>query len=117
VELRDGRVVREGEHVAVDLHAANRDPAVFGADAEAFRPGRSLPERVRPWGLTFGSGPHLCLGRAVVTGTAVTPGVHLRILRRLHELGIAPDPTRPPVLAPSAQRRHDSYPVRLRSLP
>jgi cytochrome P450 len=117
VELRDGRIVREGEHVAVDLHAANRDPAVFGTDADAFRPGRPIPDRVRPWGLTFGSGPHLCLGRAVVTGTAVTPGVHLRILRRLLDLGISPDPARSPVLAPTAQRRHDSYPVLLRSVP
>lgn len=113
VTLRDGRVVGEGEHVAVDLHAANRDPAVFGADAEEFRPGRAVADRARPWGLTFGSGPHLCLGRAVVTGTAVTPGVHLRILRRLLDLGVRPDPDRPPVLAPTAQRRHDSYPVLL----
>lgn len=115
VTLRDGRLVRAGEHVAVDLHAANRDPAVFGADAEEFRPGRAVAERARPWGLTFGSGPHLCLGRAVVTGTAVTPGVHLRILARLRELGVRPDPDRPPVFAPTAQRRHDSYPVLLAS--
>ncbi|WP_141566278.1 cytochrome P450 [Pseudonocardia sp. N23] len=113
VTLRDGRLVRAGEYVAVDLHAANRDPAVFGADADEFRPGRAVDGRARPWGLTFGSGPHLCLGRAVVTGTAVTPGVHLRILRRLRELGVRPDPDRPPVLAPTAQRRHDSYPVLL----
>lgn len=113
VTLRDGRLVRAGEYVAVDLHAANRDPAVFGADADSFRPGREVGERARPWGLTFGSGPHLCLGRAVVTGTAVTPGVHLRILARLRELGVRPDPDRPPVLAPTAQRRHDSYPVLL----
>lgn len=116
VTLRDGRLVREGEYVAVDLHAANRDAGVFGADADAFRPGREIAERARPWGLTFGSGPHLCLGRAVVTGTAVTPGVHLRILARLRELGVRPDPDRPPVLARTAQRRHDSYPVLLTAL-
>lgn len=113
VTLRDGRAVRAGEYVAVDLHAANRDPGVFGPDADTFRPGRALAERARPWGLTFGSGPHLCLGRAVVTGTAVTPGVHLQILARLRELGVRPDPDRTPLLAPTAQRRHDSYPVLL----
>lgn len=117
VTLRDGRVIREGEHVAVDLAAANRDPAVFGADAEAFRPGRPLPDRIRPWGLTFGSGPHLCLGRAVVTGSTAAPGVHVQILRALDALGMRPDPSRAPVLAASAQRRHHSYPVLLRERP
>lgn len=117
VVLRDGRVVREGEHVAVDLAAANRDPAVFGPDADEFRPGRPLPDRVRPWGLTFGSGPHLCLGRAVVTGGTAAPGVHVQVLRSLLALGLRPDPRRAPVLAASAQRRHDSYPVLLRERP
>jgi Cytochrome P450 len=117
VTLRDGRVIREGEYVAVDLAAANRDPAVFGPDADVFRPGRPLPDRVRPWGLTFGSGPHLCLGRAVVTGSPAAPGVHVQILRTLAALGLRPDPTREPVLAASAQRRHDSYPVLLRHRP
>ncbi|QJY49655.1 cytochrome P450 [Pseudonocardia broussonetiae] len=113
VRLRDGRLIREGEHVAVDLVAANRDPAVFGPDADAFRPGRPLPDRVRPWGLAFGSGPHLCLGRAVVTGSTAAPGVHVQVLRALLALGVRPDPDRPPVLAASAQVRHDSYPVLL----
>lgn len=117
VALRDGRVIGEGEHVAVDLAAANRDPAVFGPDADAFRPGRPLPDRVRPWGLTFGSGPHLCLGRAVVTGSTAAPGVHVQILRALLALGVRPDPARAPVLAASAQRRHDSYPVQFRDPP
>lgn len=113
VRLRDGRLIREGEHVAVDLVAANRDPAVFGPDADAFRPGRPLPDRVRPWGLAFGSGPHLCLGRAVVTGSTAAPGVHVQVLRALLAMGVRSDPDRPPVLAASAQVRHDSYPVLL----
>lgn len=115
--LRDGRVVREGEHVAIDIGAANRDPAVFGPDPDRFRPGRRLPDRVRPWGLTFGSGPHLCLGRAVVTGGAASPGMHVQILRSLYGLGMRPDPDRAQVLAASSQRRHDSYPVLLRQRP
>ncbi|MBP2366194.1 cytochrome P450 [Pseudonocardia parietis] len=117
VTLRDGRVIDEGEYVAVDIGAANRDPAVFGPDAEAFRPGRPLPDRVRPWALTFGSGPHLCLGRAVVTGSTASPGMHVQILRSLYRLGMRPDPGRAPVSAASTQRRHDAYPVLLRERP
>ena len=35
-----GRHIAAGEHVAVDLHAANRDPEVFGANGDRFDPHR-----------------------------------------------------------------------------
>lgn len=47
------------EQVAVVLGAANRDPAVF-ADPDELRPGRAGPAP-----LTFGYGPHRCLGVAL----------------------------------------------------
>ena len=50
------------------MTVANRDREVFGADADEFTPGRPLPPRVPPWGLSFGSGTHACLGQALAGG-------------------------------------------------
>jgi len=55
VELH-GSVIPNGRIVALGFGAANRDPRVF-PDAEICVPGR-VPNRH----LTFGAGPHLCLG-------------------------------------------------------
>lgn len=51
-------VLTTGTVVALDLAAANRDPAVF-ADPDVFDAGR--PDRARH--LTLGAGPHRCPGR------------------------------------------------------
>ena len=51
-----GVVVRAGEVVVPVPDAANRDPAVFA------EPDRLLPDRDRHPHLTFGAGPHYCLG-------------------------------------------------------
>jgi hypothetical protein len=51
------------DRVVIDLASANRDPSIFGPDAEAFNPHRTLREGTPPWGLTFGIGVHTCLGR------------------------------------------------------
>lgn len=47
-----------GTVVMVCAHTANRDPAVFGEDADRFRITRERAGRV----LTFGAGIHYCLG-------------------------------------------------------
>jgi cytochrome P450 len=48
--------ISPGDHVVVDMRAVNRDPAVFD-EPDAFR-----PDRPRHQPLTFGRGPHTCLG-------------------------------------------------------
>ncbi len=74
VELRSGATIPAGELVVLDLVAANRDPAVFGLDADRFDPDRALPEDVAPWGLSFGHGVHACLGQELAGGLAFHPG-------------------------------------------
>ncbi len=116
VVLRSGRRVGAGEQLALDLTAANRDPAVFGADPDAFRPGRAVREGEPAYGLTFGGGSHVCLGRAQVVGSyaderALTEGMLLRLLRELLQAGVRPDPARPPQRDASVHPRFLTYPV------
>jgi cytochrome P450 len=55
----DGTLVRKGECIQMQFVAANRDPAVF-ADPHVFNPGRTETKT-----LTFGAGPHGCLGNSL----------------------------------------------------
>lgn len=113
VTLASGRRFAEGERVALLFTPANRDTDLFGPDADAFDPYRAVPAGTRPWGLTFGSGAHVCVGRPLVTGLAKrdgeqpTEGTMLRILRALLTAGVELDPDRPPVENPSSS--HDNY--------
>jgi cytochrome P450 len=52
--------IREGDRVLMLYAAANRDEAVFGPDAEAFRADRDASGH-----LAFGYGEHFCLGAAL----------------------------------------------------
>ena len=52
-----GSTLREGDHVLMVYAAANRDPGVFGDDAEEFRVSRDATRHV-----AFGFGEHFCLG-------------------------------------------------------
>ncbi|HEX7097542.1 MAG TPA: cytochrome P450 [Acidimicrobiales bacterium] len=52
-----GCPIKEGDHVMLGIGAANRDPAVY-SNPEEFRLDRSG----EPEHLSFGAGPHLCLG-------------------------------------------------------
>ena len=63
-----GIEIPEGALVVLDLVKANRDPRLFGEDAEEFNPDRRLPSRNPQWGLSFGGGPHICPGRKVAGG-------------------------------------------------
>ncbi len=73
VRLSSGATIAAGDKVILDLAAANRDPAVFGADAEAFDPNRALAPGVNPWGLSFGMGMHACIGQDLAAGLVLDP--------------------------------------------
>lgn len=59
VELR-GRTLRAGDTVRVGLGAANRDPAAF-ADPDRF----DITRKPAVPALSFGAGPHFCVGAAL----------------------------------------------------
>ncbi|GAA4445165.1 cytochrome P450 [Actinokineospora soli] len=71
-----GQRIRAGDKVVVWFSAANRDPGVF-ADPDAFDPDRTPNDH-----LSFGHGPHFCLGaqlaraqmRAVFRAVLALPG-------------------------------------------
>ena len=51
------------DRVEIDLWTANRSTDVYGADAADFNPHRTVAQGNEPFGLTFGTGVHTCLGR------------------------------------------------------
>ncbi|HEU5265646.1 MAG TPA: cytochrome P450 [Jatrophihabitans sp.] len=78
----DGVTIPAGTFVQMALRAGNTDPAVFGPDADRF----DITVE-RPAALTFGAGPHYCLGAALARAEMTEA---LQILPR--RLGaIAPD--------------------------
>ena len=83
-----GKFVPEGMEVASNVWVVQRDPGVFGPDAEVFRPGRwlqlgsgpgsgSLEERAREhaskYTMLFGYGSRACLGKVSSLGVTVYP--------------------------------------------
>jgi hypothetical protein len=105
--------------VVVDLEAANREPSLWGADAQRFDPERRVPESSTPWGLSFGSGMHACIGMELdggvlaedAAGTELYGTVAL-LAGALLAAGARPDPDRPPTRDPASARLHySSYPV------
>lgn len=113
-----GRSVATGERLALLFGPANRDREVFGEDADTFDPGRALPAGRKRWGLSFGAGDHLCMGRALVTGMAgradeePTGGTLTMILEALARAGAQPDPDNPPQLVTtSLYAAYASYPI------
>lgn len=65
-------LVPAGTVVVFDLRAANRDRSKFGEDTDQFNPDRVLPADKPLWGLSFGSGAHVCIGRTSAGGFPVT---------------------------------------------
>ena len=118
MDLPDGDSIDEGTFVAMDLATANRDSAVFGADADRFNPHRTLPKRVALYGLSFGGGAHSCLGRMLAAGVpapgeaAPEPGAETEwgtlhmVLTALLAHGIARNPARPAEIDESTTRKH-----------
>jgi hypothetical protein len=74
VDLPGGIHVPQGAKVVIDLLAVNHDPGTWGPDASVFDPTRTVPERQQPWGLSFGSGMHACIGQDLAAGLPSVPG-------------------------------------------
>lgn len=114
VTLASGRRVRSDEHLLLDIAAAGRDPAVFGADAHEFRVPRAAT--AQPFGMTFGGGPHACIGRGFTVGETwpgAPPGMLVRILAALYAAGMRPDPDRKPErISGHRQGNYAAYPLR-----
>jgi cytochrome P450 len=68
VTLRSGLMLPAGEQIAISVHDANRDPSVFPDEPDRFDPYRRVRDGVAPWGLSFGHGPHACLGQELAGG-------------------------------------------------
>ena len=121
ITLPDGRHVPKGSKVIIDLMAVNRDPSVFGDDAAEFNPLRILPDGIFPYGLSFGSGMHACIGQDLAGGVLPhpesNPDEHLHGLvsgavQALLTYGASPDPDNPPQMSAATKRPYwGSYPV------
>lgn len=120
VELRSGVSISAGESVVIHVERANRDPAVFGADADRFDPFRSLADGVPPWGLSFGHGVHACLGQELAGGLEPDDAIEHHLLGAIAIMagtmlaaGARPDPDAPATLDASTTRSvWGTYPVR-----
>jgi cytochrome P450 len=87
-----GRTIPAGDRVILNWTAANRDPLVFG-DPDEFQPEKNAPNN-----LVFGTGPHVCPGRALTLmelRVAVTE--ILARTERLLPAELTPERERPPV--------------------
>lgn len=121
VELKSGRRIPKGAKVVIDLLSVNRDPAVFGPTADGFDPRRELPEGVPPYGLSFGSGMHACIGQDLAAGLIMNPdtteaehlfGLVPQAVQVLFDNGARPDPNDPPQMDESTTRPYfGRYPV------
>ncbi|MBD3915074.1 cytochrome P450 [Nocardioides hwasunensis] len=122
VQLRSGRTIADGEQVALFFTSANRDVAKFGGEAEEFDLSRDLPTGTQPWGLNFGSGIHMCLGRPLVTGqpnkadeSQSTEGTMVKIVKAVYRAGFTFDPDNPPQRQThSVHDTFESMPILLR---
>lgn len=121
-----GHMLAAGSLVVLDIDAANRDPRVWGGDADAFDPRRDVPAGIPRWGHSFGGGAHACIGAELDGGTEDGRGDHVEadhyhlfgsvavMVEALLAAGVRPDPLRPARRDPRSSRRHfSSYPVLL----
>ncbi len=108
-----GKPIAQGTKVVIDLVQANREPAVFGSDADRFNPGRKLARNTWPFGLTFGYGNHACLGRDLDGGVVPKSkdqgevkqlGIVSLFVQRLLAAGARRIPGDPPTRDPNTQR-------------
>lgn len=123
VHLPSGQDATPEDAISVDLMAANRDTAVFGADAADYNPHRPAPRGASAYGLSFGIGMHSCIGLNLAAGTLPRADTSTRehhlgtvalIARTLLQHGARPDPEHPAVVDRSTIRNNwSTYPVLL----
>jgi cytochrome P450 len=123
IELKSGRHIPDGSPVTISVEQANRDPAAFGPNPDEFDPDRERADGVPPWGLSFGTGTHACLGQELAGGLEPEDVVEHHLLGAVTlmagvmlERGAQPDPEDPPSLDPNTTRTMwGRYPVRFNS--
>lgn len=113
--------IEVGDTVEFRLSEANRDPTLFGEDADRFNPERVVTPPTLPFGHTFGTGVHTCLGRdldgGVVPRGDVNPDTHqygtiTLFLRDLFARGARQDADHPPQMATNTARPNwGHYPI------
>ena len=120
-QLPTGEEVVDGELVAVQLALAHRSEAIFGACPHAMQPDREPLRKGTPlFGLAFGAGRHVCIGRRLALpaggSDGEAEGIMLRMLEAFYTGGAAPDPADPPVVGANARGHFERYPVTFDSL-
>jgi cytochrome P450 len=125
VTLNSGDTAGDTDRIVIDLAAANRDRRIFGDDADQFNPARSLPPGVFPFGMTFGTGIHACLGRdldgGVIAREGIEPSTHqfglvTLLISALLRAGARPVANDPPTADPDTVRQNwGRYPVEFAS--
>jgi cytochrome P450 len=121
LQLANGANVSTDDRVEIDLWTANRSRDAFGDDADVFNPHRRVEPGNEPFGLTFGTGVHTCLGRDLDGGLVpkgeVDPNTHslgivTMLVKALLDAGARPDPNTPPEMATyTARPNWGTYPV------
>lgn len=119
--LKTGRRIAAGARVALLNDAINKDPDVFGADADQFNPGRPLPPGVHDYGLAFGTGSKSCIGKALMTTVQESSDSELdralvKILKAFYRAGLVVERERGIERAPTAEVRFTVFPVRFENL-
>ncbi|WP_433241328.1 cytochrome P450 family protein [Streptosporangium sp. CA-135522] len=105
IEL-DGVTIPQGDPILVNYSAVGRDPALHGDSAGSFDITRSDKEH-----LSFGHGPHYCLGAGVARLVA-TIGLST-LFERFPELSLAVGPDELQPLPTFIMNGHRALPVRL----
>lgn len=116
IALKSGRTIAPGETIGLHLIDANRDRAIFGPDAERFDPDRAVPAGIMRYGLAFGAGAHVCIGKRLAAGGAASSGAvgaMVAIVQELLAAGCRPHPARPPERQGGTVRhQYSRYPAR-----
>jgi cytochrome P450 len=111
VTLATGANFRRGDVLEISVRPANRDPEQFGPNAGEFDPRRPATPGINTYGLTFGTGRHMCFGLPLIVGSTGANGSHVQMLRALFEAGVSLDPDDPPAATDGELAIWSRYPA------